>query len=81
MRIVGRSLLAMTAALIVAAGVVVYTNRPLLPATQRAATLLHPTRTVAVRGAGAPWRVGIQIGHLHAAELPAELSRPRTDPG
>lgn len=75
MRIAGRSLLVVAAGLIVAAGLVLSSNRPLPPAAQRAATLWHPTRAVAVRGADAPWRVGIQVGHLQAAELPAELSR------
>ena len=75
MRIAGRSLLVVAAGLIIAAGVMLNSNRPLARAAQRAATQWHPTRAVAVRGAGAPWRVGIQVGHLHAAELPAELSR------
>ena len=58
-----------------------HSNRPLPAAAQRAATLWHPTRAVAVRGAGAPWRVGIQIGHLRAAELPGELARLRKSTG
>ena len=36
---------------------------------------------VAVPGAGAPWRVGLQIGHLDSAQLPAELSRLRGSTG
>ena len=81
MRIVGRSLLAVTGALIVGAGVVVHSNQLLPSAAQRVAAVWYPTRAVAVRGAGAPWRVGIQIGHLHAAELPGELARLRTSTG
>ena len=81
MRIAGRSLLAVTAALIVGAGVVAHTNQLLPSAAQRVAARWHPTRAVAVRGAGAPWRVGIQIGHLHSAELPGELARLRTSTG
>ena len=75
MRIVGRSLLAVTVAAILAAAAVVHSKHLLPASAQRVTARWHPTRTVAVRGAGAPWRVGIQIGHLHAAELPAELSR------
>ena len=74
MRIVVRSLLAV-AALTVAAVALVHSNERLASAAQRIAPLRQPTRAVAVRGAGAPWLVGIQIGHLHAAELPPELSR------
>ena len=81
MHIVGRSLPAVGAALIVAAGVVLLANQLLPAATQHAAANPAPTRTVALRGAGAPWRVGIQIGHLHAAELPPELARLRTSTG
>ena len=40
-----------------------------------------PERQVAVPGAGAPWRVGLQIGHLDSAQLPAELSRLRGSTG
>lgn len=36
---------------------------------------------VAVPGAGAPWRVGLQIGHLDSAQLPDELSRLRGSTG
>lgn len=39
------------------------------------------TVAVAVPGAGAPWRVGLQIGHLDSAKLPAELSRLRGSTG
>ncbi len=35
----------------------------------------------AVRGADAPWRVGLQIGHLDAALLPDELRRLRNSTG
>ena len=48
---------------------------PALPAGPQAAAV------VAVPGAGAPWRVGLQIGHLDSAQLPAELSRLRTSTG
>ncbi len=37
--------------------------------------------SVAVPGAGAPWRVGLQVGHLDSAQLPAELSRLRASTG
>ncbi len=44
---------------------------------------LPPARkaTVAVPGAGAPWRVGLQIGHLDSAQLPDELRRLRGSTG
>lgn len=35
----------------------------------------------AVRGVDAPWRVGLQIGHLDSALLPDELRRLRTSTG
>ncbi|MDE0446243.1 MAG: N-acetylmuramoyl-L-alanine amidase [Spirochaetaceae bacterium] len=41
----------------------------------------EPQAAVAVPGAGAPWRVGLQIGHLDSAQLPAELSRLRGSTG
>ena len=40
-----------------------------------------PARAVAVPGAGAPWRVGLQIGHLDSAQLPDELRRLRSSTG
>ena len=42
---------------------------------------LEPSPAVAVPGAGAPWRVGIQIGHLDTAQLPDELRRLRGSTG
>ena len=78
---VGHSLPAVTAALIVAAGAILYVNQLLPFAAQGGAPSSFPTQTVALRGAGAPWRVGLQIGHLNAAQLPDELRRLRTSTG
>ena len=82
MHFVARNLPLVAAALLVGAGLILHANQ-LLPAVaaQRAATQWQPTDPVTLRGAGAPWRVGIQIGHLQAAELPAELSRLRNSTG
>ena len=53
-----------------------------LPALARpGSTPAQTAAAVAVPGADAPWRVGIQIGHLDAAQLPAELRRLRTSTG
>ena len=38
-------------------------------------------RPAPVRGADAPWRVGLQVGHLDSALLPDELRRLRTSTG
>ena len=46
---------------------------PTVPPARKAA--------VAVPGAGAPWRVGLQIGHLDSAQLPNELQRLRGSTG
>ena len=81
MHIVGRSLPAVAAALIVAAGLSLHANQLRPAAAQRDATQPSPAGTVVLRGAGAPWRVGIQIGHLRAVELPPELARLRTSTG
>ena len=81
MRIVGRSLPILAAALLVGAGLIAHATQLLPAALRRAAALWRPTSTVMLRGAGAPWRVGIQIGHLDSAELPPELSRLRTSTG
>lgn len=40
-----------------------------------------PVATPTPRPAGAPPRVGLQVGHLHANELPEELARLRTSTG
>ena len=54
----------------------------LLPARARHSPIrLRTVPAVAVPGAGAPWRVGIQIGHLDAAQLPPELQRLRNSTG
>ena len=85
MRIVGRSLPAVAAALIVGAGLLAYADQLLPAAVRPAAARWLPTDTdtdtVTLRGAGMPWKVGIQVGHLHSAELPPELARLRTSTG
>ena len=82
--------LAVLLAVIVAAGAAMLLASPHAPALTRSGPARpqpEPTSTpapqaaVAVPGAGAPWRVGLQIGHLDSAQLPAELSRLRGSTG
>ena len=81
MRIVGRSLSVAAAALIVGAVLIAVATQLLPAAARRGAELVRPTSTLVLRGAGTPWRVAIQVGHLHAADLPQELARLRTSTG
>ena len=81
-RRIARTLTVLFLAVGAAAASAVLLPGALRPALARpGATPLQTAPAVAVPGAGAPWRVGIQIGHLDAAQLPAELRRLRTSTG
>ena len=82
--------LAVLFALVAAAAAGLLLASPLAPALARTGPTppepgpaLQPAgeAVVAVPGAGAPWRVGLQIGHLDSAQLPDELSRLRGSTG
>ena len=63
------------------AGMILLASPPLPAALRIRIPQVAPMPRVAVPGAGAPWRVGIQIGHLDAAQLPDELQRLRNSTG
>ena len=77
---------AAAALVLVAAAIVVWAilqagNRPIRFTAPRAGGETAGRPAGPVRGVDAPWRVGLQVGHLDSALLPDELRRLRTSTG
>ena len=86
MSAIGRLLIAAGAAFaVVAAAAVALALNDDRPAPERFVPLRAPVRApypgISLRGVVAPWRVALQVGHLHTDQYPPELAHRRTATG